>query len=79
MDKIELRDKLNSLGVPSSLYSLEGGFPNEKLCLAYEGGSWFVYYSERGVKTDLKKFTNENDACVDIFNKIKSIVDGVVR
>ena len=63
MKKDELRSALINKGISRSYYSLEDGLPNEKLCLDYENSKWVVYYSERGTKTGIQYFDNEDDAC----------------
>ncbi|WLD94527.1 hypothetical protein [Alkalihalobacillus sp. AL-G] len=63
MTLIELQEKLNTMKIPQNFYSLDGGLPNEAYCIGYNKGKWEVYYSERGNKTDLKKFQSENEAC----------------
>jgi hypothetical protein len=79
MNKLELQSKLKSENVSRSLYSLEGGLPNERLCLDYESGCWIVYYSERGGRSGVKKFTTEEAACQYIYDAIKGIVTGKVK
>ncbi len=71
MKKQELRDLLAKEMVSRSIYSLDGGLPNEKLCLDFKDNKWVVYYSERGLKTGLVEFITEDDACDYIYNKIK--------
>jgi len=63
LNKIELQRKLDSEGIRSDAYSLNGGFPNEAFCLAKENGKWEIYYSERGNKSGLKIFDKEEEAC----------------
>lgn len=63
MKKEELSQKLIKQDILSNSYSLEGGLPNEALCLGHEGSTWEVYYSQRGVKSDLKLFQEEESAC----------------
>ncbi|MDU4860892.1 MAG: hypothetical protein E6356_10365 [Terrisporobacter othiniensis] len=65
MNKKELSAKLIKTKVPKDAYSLDGGLPNEMYCLDYLIGKkkWQVYYSERGVKTGLKEFESEDEAC----------------
>lgn len=79
MNKIELSKKLESEKISKSLYSLDGGLPNEKLCLDYFNEKWIVYYSEKGCRTGLTEFNNEDDACLFIYNKIKLMTIGKVR
>ena len=57
-------------------YSLHGGLPNEAFCIGMIEGQWEVYYSERGNKSMLKIFQNEEQACqyfyewmLRVFNK----------
>ncbi len=52
------------------VYSLKGGLPNEEYCIGFNNGSWEVYYSERGIKSGLKIFDNEEDACEYFYNNI---------
>ncbi len=79
MNKFELSSKLKSEKISSSLYSLDGGLPNEKLCLDFYKGKWVVYYSERGCRTGLTEFMYEDDACLFIYDKLKLIATGKVR
>ncbi len=79
MKKYDLKKILEEEGVSKSLYCLDGGLPNEKLCLDYEGNKWVVYYSERGGRTGLECFINEDDACCYIYKLIKAIVIGEVK
>lgn len=63
MQNNSLKQKLLEMNVPNHLYSLDGGFPNEAICLNQSGNTWEVYYSERGIKTGLKLFESEESAC----------------
>lgn len=63
MKKNELQQLLINANVPKDLYNLNGGLPNEVFCLNKEDNIWEVYYSERGVKSQLKKFKSEDEAC----------------
>jgi len=71
MDIEELRKQLIQLGIKSSSYSLSGGLPNEKYCLANESGKWVVYYSERGQRTGEKVFSSESKACEYLFSRME--------
>ena len=67
----ELKNILTDLNIPKEYYSLlDGGLPNERLCLTYDG-AWSVYYSERGEKTGLRVFISEDEACEYFLRKIK--------
>ena len=76
MKKDELRSALIKKGISRSYYSLEGGLPNEKLCLDYENSKWVVYYSERGIKTGIQNFDNEDDACDYLLHSIEETTSG---
>lgn len=58
-----LKVELETLKIPKGVYSLTGGLPNESYCIAQKDDKWEVYYSERGNRTSLKTFENENTAC----------------
>ncbi|PLR77050.1 hypothetical protein CU633_12610 [Bacillus sp. V3-13] len=64
----ELEQKLLSNNIPKDLYSLRGGYPNEAFCINKESQIWEVYYSERGIKSNLKTFNSEEDACNYFYN-----------
>jgi hypothetical protein len=67
-----LKAVLEQLNIPKDVYSLAGGLPNESYCIAPKDNKWEVYYSERGSKTSLKTFENENAACEHFLTLIKS-------
>lgn len=67
----EMRQKIDDLNISKDLYSiLQGGNPNEKLCLVYED-VWKIYYSERGKRTGEKLYLSEEEACEDFLSKLK--------
>jgi hypothetical protein len=70
MNKNELENKLKENNVISQSYSLTGGLPNEAYCLQEINKIWNVYYSETGLKSGLRKFNNEEDACNYFFTWI---------
>ena len=74
MKKNELERRLQYEKIPAQFYSLTGGLPNEALCLNNENGKWEVYYSERGVKTGLKTFETEDEACDYFYNDITEVL-----
>lgn len=74
MTKSELRARLLAENISQDLYSLDGGLPGEKLCLSNTGNKWQVYYSERGLKTGLKEFDSEHDACDHFYVELLEII-----
>lgn len=72
MNREELRQRLVEEKIPPQEYSLEGGLPNEACCLGQNGCKWEVYYSERGKRTGLKVFDNEDAACDHFYTWLTS-------
>ena len=54
---------LKKEGVPDAMYSVGGLGKGECVGISNENGEWQTYYSERGTKTSVKTYANENDAC----------------
>ena len=73
MNLQELKGKLDDLKISSELYSLQGGLPNEKLCIVKED-NWKIYYSERGNRTGEKEYETEEEACDVFLRKVKCYV-----
>jgi hypothetical protein len=68
----ELERKLDEIKVPEEVYSLlKGGLPNEQMCIVKNIDNWEIYYSERGRKTGIKIFEDEDSACNYFFEKMK--------
>lgn len=63
MNKEELLRALQSENINPYVYCLDGGLPAEKLCLENNYGTWSVYYSERGNRSDERFFISEAEAC----------------
>jgi hypothetical protein len=73
MNKDELKRILDSEGFSPRAYSLDGGLPNDRLCLSDEGGQWCVYYSERGERFDEQGFDSESGACEHLLRELRSL------
>lgn len=70
----ELKARLDAMGVPSSVYSINSvEYPNEAYVIIFNGTEWEVYYSERGKKRGLKKYLDESEACERFMNQISKI------
>lgn len=63
MDILELKQLLKQWNVRSDMYEFDEEFPNESYCLRFNGHTWETYYSERGIKTGVKNFESESEAC----------------
>lgn len=67
----DLEQELIAINVPKDIYSiLKGGLPNEQYCISKDGDNWEVYYSERGNKSGLIIFDNEDMACEYFYKKV---------
>jgi hypothetical protein len=62
MTVIELQTELEALGVRRDSYCLDGD-ADEAYCLRKSSSGWYVYYSERGMESGRKDFSNESSAC----------------
>lgn len=69
MDITELKKKFTEAGVRKDAYFICGEFTDEAYCFETDSDGWYVYYSERGIKTGMKKFSTESEAC-DYFYKL---------
>lgn len=58
----DLQRKLDSLGVPRSMYAL-GYERNEAYCVVLDDGKWHVFYAERGNRNSEVVFADEAAAC----------------
>lgn len=76
MTKAQLLSTLIRKNISRSYYSLEGGLPNEKLCIDYENEKWIAHYSEHGIKTGIKYFESEDDACDYLLRAIEESACG---
>lgn len=67
----ELELKLREKGVPTKLYSLDGGNHIQKECVLEKKLWWYeVYIVEFGYKYFVKKFKTESEACEYFYKKI---------
>lgn len=73
MNRNDLLEILRRENIPENAYSLFGGLPNEKFCIN-KMEYWEVYYSERGIKTQLKKFDTEDKACEYLYKKLHAVL-----
>ena len=73
MNKNELMQFLEKENIPFNSYSLDGGLPNDRLCLDRTYQGWTVYYSEMGEKYEEMGFPSEEDACEHFYRRIKEI------
>lgn len=53
---------LEALGIRSDAYDLKSELPNDSYCLFENNSKYQVYYSEKGMKTNLREYDNEFEA-----------------
>lgn len=79
MNVKELINTLNkNKNIPKEAFSIINGgyqFPSETYCLNIINEKFEYYYSERGNKTGLKEFDNENEACEYFYNLLMDRFD----
>ena len=68
----ELKNKLIENNISNSEYSLNGGLPSEAFCLERVSKTeWRTYYSERGTRVAIKTFVSEEEACKDLWKRLR--------
>ena len=75
MNIIELRKRIKKEKIPLDSYSLDGGMPNDRYCLKKTSIGWEVYYSEMGKKHNVKKYLSEQEACNDLYSRLKKMTN----
>ena len=75
MTIIEMQRLLNEKNIPQNYYSLTGGLPNEAYCITKNKSVWEVYYSERGEKSEYKKFNSEEEACEHFYKSLIEVLE----
>ncbi|PIG27026.1 hypothetical protein CLU93_1251 [Janthinobacterium sp. 35] len=58
--------------IPSNAFSIGDATQDESLCIREQNGHWEVFYYERGIKTGLRIFKEEHEACCNFLSTIKS-------
>lgn len=74
MKKVELVQLLEKENIPLNSYCLDGGLPNDRLCLDRTRQGWIVYYTEMGEKYEEVGFPSEEDACKYFYKRIKEVI-----
>ncbi len=74
MDKTELEEKLDLLGINENLYSLSGTLLPDRVILYNSYEKWLVFYfDERGNRNNEQTFNSENVACQYIYKHFKKL------
>ncbi|MEE9343928.1 MAG: hypothetical protein V3V12_09890 [Gammaproteobacteria bacterium] len=72
MNLVELKKKLDDLGIDEQAYSLGNAIEDEQYCMEKIGRKWHYYYSERGQKAGERSFEKESEACEYMYSILKS-------
>lgn len=70
MNRDELIDKLNTAGVRRDSYNLNGESVDEAYVVSRDSTDWIVYYSERGLRSGVRKFPTESAAFDDVYVRL---------
>ena len=63
--------RLRSAGVPDWFYVTDGGLgTGESVGIEPVAGGWSVYYSERGRKSPLETYPDEDSACLGLLRQV---------
>ncbi|HAF34742.1 MAG TPA: hypothetical protein DCS36_04825 [Sphingobacterium sp.] len=67
MNRIELKEKLEFLGINEHFYDLYGNLNSDSVILYQSYNEWQVFYlDERGKRNNIKIFKTEDQACLYI-------------
>ena len=69
MDIVELRELLDAVPVPPDAVVLLGDTPDEAYVLDRDGTGWVVFYAERGLRTEERRYPSEDEACRDLYTR----------
>jgi len=70
MNRAALQARLDVEEVRSDAYDLDGGTGEECLRLEVSGDGWVVYYAERGLRSNERWFTSEDEACAYVLGRL---------
>jgi len=71
MNKIELKSKLDEIGIPPNDYSLDGTLKPMCTILYFDNPKWITFdFDERGRIQDKKQFDTEDQACKHILARL---------
>ncbi|MEV2211540.1 hypothetical protein AB0H86_08730 [Streptomyces sp. NPDC050997] len=77
MDRHQLCEALSAAGVPAGLYEIAdcpgspgGPRPEDRLYLEEQAGEWVVGVQQRGMRTVLERFPDEDRACRSLYAEL---------
>lgn len=70
MNITDLINALRSSGIREDAYSVDSSPRDESLCLEVDGGTYRIYYSERGLRTGEAEYRSEDEACREFYRML---------
>lgn len=70
MNVAELQEELGRLGVDPRDYRINQPPAESTMVLKKQGKVWLVYWSERGGRYELRRFSDETSACEHMLNRL---------
>ncbi|WSQ14616.1 hypothetical protein OG604_46605 [Streptomyces sp. NBC_01231] len=77
MDRHQLCEALSAAGIPAGLYEITdcpgssgGPRPEDRLYLEEQAGEWVVGVQQRGMRTVLERFPDEDRACRSLYAEL---------
>jgi hypothetical protein len=66
---------LREQGYPSASCGIgrRGKYQDQAFVLDHWSNRWVVYYTERGVKSDVRKHVSEDAACRDLLARLRAV------
>jgi hypothetical protein len=68
----DIAKKISILNMPPDAFPIGDPIQDKSLCIREKNGSWEVFYHERGIKTELCAFKEEDVACENFLFRIKA-------
>lgn len=70
----DLPARLAAMGIGTDLYSIGVGRENS-ICIERSGGSWVVYYQERGQWNNVLTFSDEDEVCKYVIGSFEEMLE----
>lgn len=74
----ELINKLSSEPLIENKYCI-GRASDNKYCIMQENSEWVTFYYERGCKDRLKRYVNEEEACIAFYETLMKVKSRMLK
>jgi hypothetical protein len=76
MNKKELKNKLDELGIGTNNYELDGDPKPSRYILSHVGSKWQTFaFDEHGNISEKREFDSEDEACQDMLDRLIYLVE----